>query len=161
MKLKTKAGRTSDHVLSAETVVIHGEQCVLAVMLDITNRKQSETELLAAIDAVMQDTSWWGQRVVEKLASLTLHGTRDSTGPKVNDLTPRAREVLGLTAEGLSDDEIGKAIGISRNTVQNHVPAIYRVTEVRKRSALVIWARERGLGTRAKLPVKQRRSRPS
>ena len=34
---------------------------MLSVMLDITERKQTETQLLSAIESVMQDTSWFGQ----------------------------------------------------------------------------------------------------
>jgi len=151
-KLRAKDGRTSDYVLSAETVAIHGEHCILTVMLDITERKRTETELLAAIDSVLRDTSWFGQKVVEKLASVTRHGTPDGAGPKVGDLTPRAREVLGLMAQGLSDDEIAQKLNLSRNTIQNHVSAIYRVTGVHKRSVLVVWARERGLGVPVKTP---------
>ena len=158
-KLRTKDGRTSDYVLSAETVTIHGEHCILTVMLDITERKRTETELLAAIDSVLRDTSWFGQKVVEKLASVTRHGTPDGAGPKVGDLTPRAREVLGLMAQGLSDDEIAQKLNLSRNTIQNHVSAIYRATGVRKRSVLVVWARERGLGAPVKTPGKARRNK--
>ena len=154
-----KNGRSGDYLLSAETVSIHDEHCLLTVMLDITERKQTEAELLAAIDAVMQDTSWFGQKIVEKLANLTRHGAAESTGPKVSDLTPRAREVLGLVAQGLSDEEIAKKIGVSRNTIRNHVSAIYRATGVRKRNAVVVWARERGLGVQEKAKVKQRRGK--
>ena len=156
---RMKDGRTADFLLSAETVAIGAEHCVLTVMLDITERKQTEAELLAAIEAVMQDTSWFGQKIVEKLASLTRHGAADSPGPKVSDLTPRAREVLGLVAQGLSDDLIAARIGISRNTVRNHVSAIYRALGVQKRSALVVWARERGLGAQEKPKSKQSRTR--
>ena len=159
IRCKTKDGRTGDYLLSAETVAINHEHCVLTVMLDITERKQTEAELLAAIEAVMQDTSWFGQKIVEKLASLTRHGTSDSPGPKVSDLTPRARDVLGLVAQGLSDEVIARQIGISRNTVRNHVSAIYRAVGVQKRSALVVWARERGLGGIEKAKPKQRRPR--
>ena len=113
-QLKTKDGRTGSYLLSAETVTIHGEQCVRTVMSDITERKQTETELLAAIDSVMQDTSWFGQKIVEKLASLTRNGTPDNVGPKIGDLTPRAREVLGLMAQGLTDDDIAQKMAVSR-----------------------------------------------
>ena len=75
-----KDGRTGDYLLSAETVAINNEHCVLTVMLDITERKQTEADLLAAIEAVMQDTSWFGQKIVEKLASLTRHGRSESPG---------------------------------------------------------------------------------
>ena len=45
------------YLLSVETVTIHQERCVLNVMLDITERKQTESQLLSAIESVMQDTS--------------------------------------------------------------------------------------------------------
>ena len=148
-----------DYLLSAETVNIHGEPCLLTVMQDITERKQTEMELLAAIEAVMQDTSWFGQKIVEKLATLTQRAAPDKQGPKVSDLTPRQHHVLGLMAQGLSDEEVGEKLGVSRNTVLNHVSAIYKVVNVHKRSALVIWARERGLGSPAKAERKQSRAK--
>lgn len=159
VRLKTKQGRTCDYLLSAETVTIHGEPCVLTVMQDITEHKQTEAELLAAIEAVMRDTSWFGQKVMEKLASFTRSGTEDRAGPQVSEVTPRGREVLGLMAQGLSDDEVAEKLGMSRNTVRNHVSAIYKVVGVRRRSALVVWARERGLGASAKTSERQRRTK--
>lgn len=152
---RMKNGRGGDYLLSAETVAINGHDCLLTVMLDITERKQTEAELLAAIEAVMHDSSWIGQKIVEKLTMLTRHGAADDAGPAISDLTPRARNVLDLIALGLPDNEIATRIGISQNTVRNHVSAIYRATGVRKRSALVVWARERGLGSPEKLQVKR------
>ena len=140
VQIETKDGRTCDYLLSAETVTIHGEHCVLTVMLDITERKQTEAELLTAIEAVMQDTSWFGQKIVEKLASLTGRGRTKPTGPAVSDVTPRGRDVLGLIAQGIRDEDISKRLGMSRNTVKNHVSAIYKLTGMRRRSELVIWA---------------------
>ena len=160
VQIETKDGRTCDYLLSAETVTIHGEHCVLTVMLDITERKQTEAELLTAIEAVMQDTSWFGQKIVEKLASLTGRGRTKPTGPAVSDVTPRGRDVLGLIAQGIRDEDISKRLGMSRNTVKNHVSAIYKLTGMRRRSELVIWARERGLGAQVKAPNKQRRTSP-
>ena len=137
--------------------MIHGEHCVLTVMLDITERKKTEAVLQAAFEAVMQDTSWFGQKIMEKLAGLTRQGAADRPGPDVGDLTPRAREVLGLVAQGLSDEEIAGKLGVSRNTIRNHVSAIYHKLGVHRRSAVVVWARERGLGSPKKTPVEQRR----
>ena len=154
-------GRTCDFQLSAEAVIIHGQPCALVVMLDVTQRKQSEVELLTAIEAVMQDTSWFGQRIVEKLASLTARGSTKPTGPAVSDITPRGRDVLTLLARGLSDDDVGKSLGMSRNTIKNHVSAIYRVTGLRRRSELVVWARERGLGVEHKTEKEQGPKKPS
>ena len=147
IRLRTKGGSGASYLLSAETVTIHDEPCVLTVMLDIAERKQSEAELMAAIEAVMQDTSWLGQKIVEKLANLTRNGNAGPRGMDAADLPPRAREVLGLLARGLSDQQIADTLHVSRNTVRNHVSAIYRKTGVHRRSALVVWARERGIGT--------------
>ena len=149
VQLRSKSGDWSDYLLSAETVQIHHENCVLSVMLDITERKQTETALLTAIDSVMRDTSWFGQKIVEKLANLT--GARPGgKPPELAALSERAREVLGLVAGGLSDDEIARKLGISRNTFRNHVSEIYAKIGVHKRAALIVWARERGLGAQAK-----------
>ena len=157
-QLARKDGHVGDYLLSAETVTIHGEHCVLTVMLDITARKQTEAELLAAIEAVMQDTSWLGQKIVEKLAGLTAQAGAKTTGPAVSDVTRRGRDVLGLVAQGLADEEIGKRLGMSRNTVRNHVSAIYKITGLHRRSGLVVWARERGLGVRVNAKQKQGRA---
>jgi PAS domain S-box-containing protein len=156
---RTKDKRSAHFLLSAETVAIHDEHCVLTVMQDITERKQTEAELIAAIEAVMQDTSWFGQRIVEKLANLAGHKGADGAGPKVGDLTPRAQDVLSLVAQGLSDDDIARRLDLSRNTVRNHVFAIYRAIGIHKRNALVVWARERGLGVAEKSKPKQSRGK--
>jgi PAS domain S-box-containing protein len=160
IQIETKDGHIRDYLLSAETVTIHGKHCVLTVMLDITERKQTEALLLSAIEAVMHDASWFGQKIVETLTSLTGRGRAKVAGPTVSDLTPRGREVLSLLAQGLGDEDISERLSISRNTVKNHMSAIYKVTGVRKRAALVVWARERGLGMQTKAPIKQRRTKP-
>ena len=149
VQLRTKHGSLGDYLLSAEMVMIHEERCVLSVMLDISERKRTEMELLAAIEAVMQDTSWFGQKIVEKLATIT-RPAGGLAGPELAELPARAREVLELVAQGLSDAEIGGKLGISRNTVRNHVSAIYGKIGVHRRSAVVVWARERGLGAPSK-----------
>jgi len=156
IQLRTKSEGVGDYLMSAEVVEIHQDRCVLSVMLDITERKQTEMALLTAIESVMQDTSWLGQKIVEKLAVITRTGRSPGKVPEVAALPERAREVLGLVAQGLSDDDIASRLGISRNTVRNHVSVIYARLGIRKRSAVVVWARERGLG----VPAKSRTSKP-
>ncbi len=159
VKLRTKTGSVGDYLMSAETVDIGADRCVLSVMLDITERKQTETALMSAIESVMQDTSWLGQRIVEKMAAITGTGRKPGGGPEIAALPDRAREVLGLVAQGLSDDEIAAALSISRNTVRNHVSVIYGKLGIRKRSAVIVWARERGLGAPDKPRTTKQKSR--
>jgi PAS domain S-box-containing protein len=144
IQMKTRDGASIDCLLSAETVAIDGQTCVLSVMQDITERKRSELELMAAIEAVRQDTSWFSRTVIEKLANLRQpHGSnRPRAG--LQDLTARERDVLALVCQGRSDREIAEGLGLSRNTIRNQIAAIYGRTDVHHRGALVAWARERG-----------------
>ena len=146
--LSFKNGTAGDFVLSAETVALHDRNCLLCVMQDITARKRTETDLRAAIDLVLrEDTSRLGQRIVETLANLAgSKGTDARRHPELGSIPERARAVLALMAEGLADDAIARRLGISRNTVRNHIAAIYDRVGLRKRSAVIVWARERGLG---------------
>ncbi|WP_375395309.1 LuxR C-terminal-related transcriptional regulator [uncultured Sphingomonas sp.] len=51
--------------------------------------------------------------------------------------------------EGFDDKTIAGRLGLSGNTVRNHVSRPYAKTGVNRRSAAVIRARERGIGGRA------------
>jgi DNA-binding CsgD family transcriptional regulator len=59
-------------------------------------------------------------------------------------LTPRQREVAALVAAGLTNDEIAGQLGMSRQTVKNHVTGIFRRSGVHSRAAI---AREVGEAT--------------
>ncbi len=52
-------------------------------------------------------------------------------------LTPRELEVLHLVARGMTDREIGLALGISTRTVESHVAHVLQRLAVRSRSAAV------------------------
>ncbi len=49
-------------------------------------------------------------------------------------LTPRRLEVLRLVARGLTNDEIGQILGISRLTVKSHLSALFTSLEVTNRT---------------------------
>ena len=63
---------------------------------------------------------------------------------EVSSLTGRERETLSLMCEGMDDAAVAAAMGVSRNTVRNNVARIYGKLGVNRRSAAIIWARERG-----------------
>jgi len=140
--LRTRDGADIECLLSAEPINIQDEACLLCVVQDITDRKRSEADLIAAIEAVMKDTSWFSRTVMEKLAQIRRPG-----GPagELATLTPRERQVLELICKGQTDSEIAAALKLSRNTVRNHVATLYGKIGVNRRSAAVVWGRERGL----------------
>ena len=150
IQLRTKDGTVLDCLISAETVTIQGRVCVLGAVQDISERKRSESELIAAIEAVMHDTSWFSRTVIEKLANLRHPQGVNQEGIGLTDLTAREREVLGLICCGLADKEIAAQLSLSNSTVRNCVSTILRKIGAKRRSAAIVWARERGFtGTSA------------
>jgi DNA-binding CsgD family transcriptional regulator len=63
----------------------------------------------------------------------------------VTDLTPRQLEVLHLLDHGLSTPQIAARLGISIETVRNHIRAILRTLGVHSRLQAVAEARKRDL----------------
>jgi PAS domain S-box-containing protein len=148
--LRGKGGEDLNCLVSAELITSNDRACILCSFQDITARKRSEEELVKAIEAVMADASWFSRGVVEKLAAMR-QPPRPGQSPaqaaaSVADLTAREREVLTLVCQGKSDPEIGTELNLARNTVRNHVASLYQKLGVNRRSALVVWARERGIG---------------
>ena len=60
-------------------------------------------------------------------------------------LTPRETEVLRQLAHGLTNKEIGQALGISYETVKEHVQHILRKVGVSDRTQAAVWAVRNGL----------------
>jgi PAS domain S-box-containing protein len=159
MQLRTRRGDVVDCLVSAETVTIQDETCVLGVLQDITERKRTEVELFAAIEAAMQDTSWFSRTLIEKLANIRRPQGDNRTRAELSHLSVRERDVLALISQGLADKEIARQLNISLNTVRNHVATIYRKIDVHRRSTAIVWARERGFtgdGLSQARKVKQR-----
>lgn len=61
-------------------------------------------------------------------------------------LSDREREILDLVAAGLSNGDIAARLYLSPKTVRNNVSAILTKLRARDRSAMIITAREAGLG---------------
>lgn len=57
-------------------------------------------------------------------------------------LSDREREVLALIARGRTNDEIGRELFVSINTVKTYVRSAYRKIGVQRRSQAVLWALE-------------------
>lgn len=142
-RIQTREGGHIDCLVSTEAFTLNGDECLLWAFQDITQRKATELELVEAIEAVMKDTSWFSRSIMDKLARLRAP-MPDERGASIDDLTPREREVLALICRGLDDKSIARALGVSGNTVRNHVARIYAKIGVNRRTAAAAWARARG-----------------
>lgn len=145
LKVRKKNDEVIDCVASADTLNIQDAPCYLLVLMNITERKRSELDLVAAIEEVMRDASWFSQTLIEKLANVKSARGANLPHASFTGLTARERDVLELICEGLADKEIASRLNVAPNTVRNHVATVYSKLDVHSRSEAIVWARERGL----------------
>ncbi|WP_419710874.1 helix-turn-helix transcriptional regulator [Pseudomonas sp. NFX224] len=145
VRVRRKDTELIDCAVSADTVNIQDSPCYLLVLMDITERKRTELELVSAIEEVMKDASWFSRTLIEKLANVKSVNSPRLPSVSFTDLTARERDVLGLICEGLADKEIAARLKLAPNTVRNHVATVYSKLDVHSRSEAIVWARERGL----------------
>lgn len=61
-------------------------------------------------------------------------------GPTPPSLTPRESQILRLIAEGGTNGEIGRRLGISEKTVKAHCSSLFRRLGVTDRTQAAVWA---------------------
>jgi DNA-binding NarL/FixJ family response regulator len=99
-------------------------------------------EIAAAVRTVAAGGAVFGAGVAAQVLTLTSGPTRpEPRGP--NDLTDREREVLELIAEGASNPQIARALGLSLKTVQNYVSRILDKLQLADRTQAALHARRR------------------
>ena len=77
--------------------------------------------------------------------SLARPGASAAPHPGIGSLTEREREVVGLVAAGLSNDEIAAKLVVSPLTAKTHVSRAMIKLDARDRAQLVVIAYEQGL----------------
>ncbi|PZX14201.1 PAS domain S-box-containing protein [Palleronia aestuarii] len=143
--LSTADGAPVDCLIAADTITLNDQSCVLLVIQDIGEQKRTEAELVAAIEAVMADTSWFSRGIVEKLGTLRQTSRRNIPSAETASLTNRERDVLDLVCEGQSDAEMAATLCLSPHTIRNHLTSLYRKIGVKRRAAAIAWARDCGI----------------
>ena len=97
----------------------------------------SPAELITAIKAVMEGKPALHPDIAQKLMYLLSDRKKADT---VEKLTQRETEVLGLIAEGMSNNEIANRLVISVRTVKTHVHNILRKLGMTQRVQAALYA---------------------
>ena len=105
-------------------------------------------ELLHGVRVVARGDALIAPAVTRRLiAEFAGRARQPDPSPRLNALTEREREVMGLVGAGLSNDEIARRLVLSPATAKTHVSRIMTKLDVRDRAQLVILAYESGMIT--------------
>jgi len=91
--------------------------------------KEHVTRISDLADAVRRVAA--GESVIDPEVVARLLGRPRAHSP-LDELTPREREILGLMAEGRSNQGIGRALWLSPKTVETHIRSAFRKLGVKE-----------------------------
>lgn len=149
---------TADH-LPTRVVLLTGyddiEQAIHAVLAGAAGycAKEIEPDVLArTIRAVAEGKfaiagNIFNRRELDSWIDEQMEGARRSysePGSPFHPLSDREMEVLSCVVRGMSNKEIATLLGISHQTVKNHVTSILRKFSVEDRTQAVVYALKRG-----------------
>jgi len=92
-------------------------------------------EMVEAIRTVCAGKRYIPRQIASRLAERMMR----------TNLTARELEILGMLAKGLTNKQIGHALGISQNTVRNHANSVIEKLDVSDRTEAATTAIQRGL----------------
>jgi DNA-binding NarL/FixJ family response regulator len=103
-------------------------------------------ELIRAVRVIAAGEGLLSPGVTRRLiAEFAARARSPQPAPLLDELTAREREVVGLVAAGLSNDDIAQRLYVSQSTVKTHVARAMLKLAARDRAQLVVAAYESGL----------------
>jgi len=111
--------------------------------------KESATELLLkSIRSVMEGQTWIGRETVTDLVQYLRAAESPAppaARPKGFGLTPRELDIVATIVAGYSNREIARHLGISEDTVKNHLSNVFDKLGVSSRLELALFAVTHGV----------------
>ena len=89
--------------------------------------------LLARIEAVLRRSNWQIEKSPKQEKTL-------NKDVNIDALTPKEKEVLGLLAKGVTNNEIADKLSVSIVTVKTHLNSIFKKLKVENRTQAVLLA---------------------
>jgi DNA-binding NarL/FixJ family response regulator len=141
-------GRVAPDVAVLMLTMFEDDESVFAAMragaLGYVLKGAAPEDMIRAIASVAAGEAIFGAGVARRaLAYLTVPRADPAAFP---ELTKREREVLNLIADGLPNSAIAAQLGLSPNTVGNHISSIFAKLQVASRAEAIVRARSAGLG---------------
>ena len=129
-------------VLSTHDNPTYVARCVAAGAADYVLKGSSRRDLIAAITAAAAGEGPTDQGEMKSVAAAM---ARRPVGDEDAPLTVRETQVVRHIALGLSNKEIAESLGISIETVKEHVQNILRKLRLSDRTQVAVWSVRRGM----------------
>jgi DNA-binding NarL/FixJ family response regulator len=125
-------------------------QAMRAGALGVVLKEHAAEVLIKAIEKVHSGEVWLDRLTTGRvLQEISEEKRPDPDRERIESLTERERQVVGLVGEGLKNKQIAARLFISETTVTHHLSSVFSKLEVSDRLELVVYAFRHGL---AKLP---------
>jgi DNA-binding NarL/FixJ family response regulator len=103
-------------------------------------------DLINAVRGTVQGKSFVDPEVAGKLLKQVAGQTTQPDSSLLQKLSPRELEILGLIAQGMTNQGIAAQLFLSGGTVRNYVSSIFAKLEVTERTQAAVIAVRHGLG---------------
>jgi DNA-binding NarL/FixJ family response regulator len=137
----TPAGHTAPAVLAV--TMVDDDDTVLAALRagaqGYVLKGATGDEIAAAVRTAASGGAVFGPGIAARVLALT---TGRTPAARDGNLTERERDVLELIAEGSSNAQIARALGLSLKTVQNYVSRVLEKLQVADRTQAALRARD-------------------
>ena len=146
LKLLRDAGITSRVVVF--TVSDNEEDVIAALKAGADGyllKDMEPEELLTNLNQAANGKMVISERLSTVLAQ-ALQSNRKRTGPDINSLSPREKQIIKLIAGGLPNKLIARKLNITEGTVKVHVKHLFKKLHLRSRVEVAVLAVQEGLG---------------
>lgn len=143
-QIRAKAPEVSVVMMSTYDNPTYVARAIALGATDYILKDSSRMDVLDAIQRAAQKEQPTETSILRRVQA-TMEKRKDRSDSKDVPLTNRELQVLRHIALGLSNREIGTSLGISVETVKEHVQNILRKLDSTDRTAAAVWAVKSGL----------------
>ena len=143
--VKKRSPATCSIVLSMQSADVYVVEALKAGALGYVLKETGPSELVDAVQQVIQGQRYLSPSLSERLIDVLLHKAEEITLDPYQMLTDREREVLQMAAEGMTASEIAKRLSISPRTAELHRSRMMDKLGLRNQTELIRYALKRGI----------------
>jgi two-component system response regulator NreC len=144
-QVKERSPNTCSIVLSMQSADVYVVEALKAGALGYVLKETGPSELVNAVQQVVQGKRYLSARLSERLIDVLLQVKDELTLDPYETLTNREREILHMAAEGMTTAAIAKRLSISPRTAELHRGRMMNKLGLNNQTDLIRYALKRGI----------------